>query len=196
MSVRRLASYFGGWKVSAITTTEIRKDAPQRQSQGAANASINWELAVLKRMFNLAHRAEIIPTKPYVPLLRENHARAGFFEAEAFSAVHRRLPGYLKPVAVFGYVPGWRKQESLGLEWRQVDLQAGTVRLDPGTTKNRKGRIIPWVFHRQGEHRRDFKEAWRTACKRAGQPGMLFRDLRRTAVRNVVRAAIPEQVAM
>lgn len=112
----------------------------------------------------------------------------------------------------------------LPLRWRHVDFTAGTVRLDPGTTKNGEGRvfpmtaelralletqrthtdavqrecgrIIPWVFHR---HRRQilvFEKTWKTACTAAGCPGRIRHDFRRTAVRNLVRAGIPERVAI
>jgi integrase len=49
----------------------------------------------------------------------------------------------MRPVVTFAYVTGWRiNSEVLTIQWRQVDLRVGEVRLDPGTTKNREGRLF------------------------------------------------------
>ncbi|MDQ3420569.1 MAG: tyrosine-type recombinase/integrase, partial [Acidobacteriota bacterium] len=128
--------------------------------------------------------------------------------------------------------------EVLPLQWRQIDLKAGEVRLDPGTTKNREGRvfyfsaelrellegqrkladrlqrekgmIVPHVFFHLVEMKdgtlgkksgapiaaSGFYHAWCRARIAAGCPADIPHDLRRTAIRNMVRAGVSERVAM
>src|SRR2546426_7988376 len=59
-----------------------------------------------------------------------------------------------------------------------------------------QGRIIPWVFRRSGRPIKSMAKAWRAACRKAGAPGRLLHDQRRTAVRNLERAGVPRAVAM
>jgi len=137
-----LIAYFGDCKAHNVATDAVKKYVAQRLTGGAANATVNRELAALKRMFNLGLQAEKIYRKPYIPMLKENNARQGFFEYGEFVAFRAALPEYFKPVVTFAYYTGWRKQEILSLRWNQVDLNARAVRLNAGTTKNDKGRLV------------------------------------------------------
>jgi integrase len=226
VNVRRLQEFFGGWRAVNVTATAVGTYIEKRLKAGFAHGSINRELSTLRRAFRLAVRAKLLSADhvPAIDLLREAAPRAGFFEPDQFEAVLRHLRPEVVPIAKFANETGWRLREIITLEWRQVDLSAGSVRLDAGATKTREGRqvymsptllevlraqdrttrdlerekglIVPWVFHRRGRRILRFLASWQTACRRAGVPGMLFHDLRRTAVRNMVRAGVPERVAM
>ncbi|MEP7353027.1 MAG: tyrosine-type recombinase/integrase [Acidobacteriota bacterium] len=107
------------------------------------------------------------------------------------------------------------------MQWRQVDFSAGQIRLRGTDTKNEESRTLPiygdmrewlvaakqtsdekfpncpWVFYsEEGERLYWFYKAWESACSRAGLTGLLFHDLRRSAVRNMERAGLPRKVAM
>lgn len=87
------------------------------------------------------------------------------------------------------------------------DLRALLLALH-GEHQRRKqhGQIVPWVFVRLvAKGRRGPKspkriltltKAWNAACRAAGCPGRIPHDLRRTAVRNMIRRGVPERVAM
>jgi integrase len=226
-SADRIKAFFGNAKAHTVKGDSVKKFIAQRQAEGAANATINRELSLLKRCFNLGIETEKIVRKPYVAMLEENNVRTGFFERADFIALRNALPDYLKPVVTFAYYTGWRRGEILKLTWAQVDLAGQTVRLNAGTTKNKAGRVIvlegelletikaqwekrkvaaipghsptllcPYVFHRNGKRISDPRKAWAEACKETGLGHKLLHDFRRTAVRDMVRAGVPEKVAM
>jgi len=223
---------FGDHVASRVNSNDIRAYVAARQKAGAANGTINRELAILRRAFNLARVA--VPPRiqrvPHFPMLREAAPRKGFLEDAQYRALLAELPEYLKPVLAFAFWTGCRKGEILGLEWRQLDLVRGTARLDPGSTKNDDSRLIPlaaelremlimqkakrdqffpgcrWVFFgTTGQPVREMRKAWACACQRAGlwlgdektgHPTVIFHDTRRSGVRNLVRAGVPEKVCM
>jgi integrase len=123
---------------------EIRPDfLKAHRLEVAKPATINRELAALRRAFRLAVRGGELVAMPYVGLLRENNVRTGFFERAEFEAILKCLPAELHPPLKFAYVTGWRfKSEVLPLTVDRVDLQAGVVRLDLGTTKSGEGRAF------------------------------------------------------
>ena len=216
-SLSHLRPYFGLERALDITTDRVRAYIAQRQKEGAKNSSVNRELSALKRMFSLALQTVKLSSKPYIPTLEENNARQGFLDHGSLLALRDALPDYLKDPVTFLYLSGWRVSEMKTLEWRDVDLAGKVVRLRPEISKNKDGRVLPLsgqlleviekarrerrpeclrVFHRDGQPIKDFEKAWKTACKASGLEGLIVHDLRRTAIRNMVRAGIPERVAM
>ena len=221
-----LEPFFGGRWMASITSADARAYSAARQAEGAANATINRELAILKRACRLATQAAKLLHAPHVPMLRESNVRQGFFQRDQFEAVRGALPPELRGVVTFAYLAGWRTpSEILPLKWAQINRKTRTIRLEPGTTKNAEGRTLPYdllpelvdvverqwdthkrlrlrgvlcpfVFHRNGKRIKSFRGTWATACKAAGVPGMVAHDFRRTAVRNLVRAGVPEKTAM
>jgi integrase len=144
---RHLTPFLAGRRMNSITTADVRAYSKQRIDAGAKPATVNRELSALRRMFVLAVKAGKVMVRPHIPMLAENNVRTGFFERETFEAVRAALPEDVRPIATFAYLTGWRLSEILSLQWRQIDLQVGTVRLDPGTTKNRDGRLFPYRHH-------------------------------------------------
>ncbi len=225
-NVERLGAALGHLKLASLTGAHIMAYIDARKAEGFANASVNRELATLRRALILAVDAELVARIPRIRLLKEAPPRSGFFEATQYTDLLKHLPEHLRPLITTAFRTGWRiRSELLPLQWHQVDLQARTLRLAAGTTKSGDGRVfvmppalhetlvaqrakiealqqktaqvIPWVFVRpNGRPIKSFRRAWITACKAAGIPGRIPHDLRRTAVRNLERAGVPRSVAM
>jgi len=219
LSLRHLKGFFGGMKACTIDTSLIRKYIKERQSEDAKNATINRELAALRRMFKLAEKDDKISKIPHIPMLEENNVRCGFLEPGQYKRLLKELPDYLKPVLIMAYWTGCRKSEILELKWSQVDFINRQITLEARSTKNNEPRTIPmsevlykavlslrsisptkgdskeFVFTNKGKRIRYIYDAWKSATKRAGLSGLLLHDCRRSAVRNFVRAGVSDKVA-
>lgn len=188
--------------------------------KGLAGASVNQTLSIFRTALKLAARNGKIPLAPEFPRrLPEAPPRQGFLEHRDFVAIREELPPWAQDVFSYAYFSGWRRMEILTLRWSEVDLDGGVIRLDPRRSKTKHGRLLPlrgeigrivqsrvskrvlgldFVFHRDGVKISPttwFK--WFSRAREiAGRPKTLLHDTRRTAVRNLVRAGVPDRVAM
>jgi integrase len=215
-----LKPFLGSLPAAQLDSRLLERYVDKRQEEHATNATINRELACLKRMYRLAYQASPprVPNVPHFPHLKENNIREGFVTPEQFTQLVANCPDlWLRAMLETAYNYGWRVSELLNLRVGQVDLVARTIRLDPGTTKNREGREVTiesgtllhllrhcregkrpedHVFTRGIKPIRDFRKSWQNLCAGAGLPALLLHDLRRTAARNLRAAGVPEEVIM
>jgi integrase len=217
---KHLKPFFGELRAIGVNSALVAKYVDHRQEEGAANATINRELAALKRLFRLGWRANKVSNVPWFEMLREDNRRTGFLESkqhDALATATAKVGLWLRAMFETAYTFGWRKSELLTLKVSQVNLSAGTIRLEPGTTKNREGReatmTLPLktlltqcchdkkpddaVFTREdGSRVCDFRKTWTKVCEEAKVPALLFHDLRRSAARNLRNNGVAEGLIM
>ena len=204
--------------ISELLRGDLVQKIPAR-----APATVNRSTQLLAQAYKLAIRRGRLVTAPSIRHLSEaGNARQGFFTETEFRTLLEHLPDYLKDFALFAYLTGWRKGETASLRWEDVD--GDVIRLRSENSKNRQCRTVPlvgelaelmerrkaarrveqknrpvvlsdFVFHGNGNRIGSIRKAWATACKFANVPGRLFHDLRRCAVRNMIRAGVPTDVA-
>jgi integrase len=189
----------------------------RHRTNHVSNATINRECQLIGQGFKLGVQKRLVPRPLMIRKLPEGNIRQGFFEPLEVEELVAYLPDYLKDVVRFAYYTGWRKSEITTLTWDDVHLRAGLIILHPSHSKNGQAKTLTLtqeltalvqrrlqecsdhsklVFHRHGEFIRDFRKAWYRATEQAGLKGRLFHDLRRSSVRDMIRAGVHERIAM
>jgi integrase len=190
---KHVLPFFGAMSASELGTDDFNRYIDLRRKAGAKNATINREMAALKRIFRLARHGN--PPKlrelPVFPArLKESAPRQGFVEDQRYAVLmqHAEEP-WLRALVATAYAFAFRKSELLlEMKVKQVDLETRSLTLYAGTTKNDEGRIIKMteeicelmrvcvkgknpddhVFTRpNGEPVRDFRGAWWALCEKA-----------------------------
>jgi integrase len=216
---KNVRPHFGSIKAARLTTGMMDAYRQQRKEAGASHTTVNRELALVRMAFHVGRKRT--PPKvylvPYFPMVIETNVRKGFLTDAQYAGLRDELPRELRALFVTAYLTGIRKGELLAIQWHQVDFEASIITLEKGETKNKDARSVPilsgdmsdllhaartahpsaqYVFNREGERIKDFRRAWADACNRAGVGDLQFHDLRRTAVRNMRRAGVPQVIRM
>lgn len=156
---------FAGNRAIDLTASRISDYMLDRMDDGAARATVYYELSILKRMLRIAWRRGDLHTVPLFPERGElDNAREGFFTDADVALLQVELPEYLRGLAMFAYLTSWRKQEMLGLEWDHVDFEEGVVWLGSRRTKGKESRTFPFkdfpALQTLLESQRDYAELW------------------------------------
>ena len=137
-----LTRFFTGRRASAISGDTLTAYIQDRQGAGLSNGSINRELSVLGTAYKLGLEHGKVMRRPVIHLLKEARPRQGFFEEYQFLSIRKHLPEDLQVAVTIMWLFGWRRAEVMSLQLSQIDLEASTLRLEPGTTKNHEGRVV------------------------------------------------------
>lgn len=211
-----------GAPVSRITTDSARTFATKRLEQGVSNSTVNNSLKLLRRMLRIAHEDGKIHVVPKIRFYKPNNARKGFLPREKFDELLGHLPIHFRPLITFLYFCGVRLGEALQIEWSQVDLDRAVIRIEDEQAKTGEARTVPLPddliqMLRQVEDKTgtvfdgtNLRKAWNKACDTCGlgtldpvdkqknrrYTGLIVHDLRRSAIRNLMKAGVNERVAM
>jgi integrase len=196
-----------------------RAEGNSRHGRPRSVASVNREITVLKRMFNLAVREELTDKNPCwkVKSLAENNARDRILSREDLQRLISNLPNHAAQIIHFAYLTGMRAGEIFNLTWDKVDLKGRAIRLEASDTKTSEPRVIYLndevlgilieagrvrglghnsVFTYKGRPIKGIRTAFLKACRRTGIEDFRFHDLRHTFNTNMRKAGVDQSVIM
>lgn len=218
-----LRKFFGSMKASGVTTDTIDRykrwrlaERPKPQA-----ATINKAMAYIRRAMNLGtakHRTPaLVSVVPSFRMLPLPQARQGLVTPELYRMLYEKLPEHGKRALVLSYHYGLRLSAALRIEKQWIHLEEGYIEIPVDGPAN-KGvpRVLPiygdvgpmvetalrvesrclFLIERHGKRVLSFYKEWKKAAKAAGVEEVIFHDLRRTAVTNMVDAGFTREEAM
>jgi integrase len=224
--LEHIDKFFAHMKVSAIDDGAVMRFRKARLAEGASGSTVNRNLSLLRGMMNLARKKKkYYGDLPDFEMTDERaNVRKGFLEHADFEKLLAQLPAHLHTLLIFLYTVAVRLGEAQAVAWPQIDLKNRVVSL--WDTKNGEWRTVPLctdlvtrlskvpTSQRNGAvfYQGAFRKSWITACikcklghwehpdpknaKRKQYVGLLVHDLRRSAIRNMTLAGVPQNIAM
>ena len=139
---KHLDVHFAGMRAIDITTAAVDRYKAGRLKEGAKPATINRELALLRRGFNVSK----LSLKPDITMFSEaGNERRDFLDWGDFCAVREHLPAWMADFCTVAFLTSWRQGQLAALEWRDVDMGARTMTARQETTKGGVPHTVPLV---------------------------------------------------
>jgi integrase len=213
-SLKLLLPYFGDRLLKDITPGVVEAYRQKRLTSPSGRspknltkpATVNPKIACLKTIFNKAIKDDKAERNPCqgVKMLKENNERDRVLSTKEYARLLAHCPAHLKPIVKLAYYTAMRQGEILNLNWGQVDLKEGFIRLRPEDCKTKEGREAPLnselvdmlkgmrpglplpqvrVFTYAGRSIGSIKKAFESAVRNAGIEDFTFHDLS-TAINN------------
>ncbi|MBM2838743.1 MAG: putative phage integrase, partial [Deltaproteobacteria bacterium] len=143
--LNQLTAFFGSYSLSDITPAVIDDFKQMRKARGVKPATINRQLNVFRRMFNLAKKRWLW-IKDVPPIEMEPKADIKRIRYLSFEEYHKLLDGcedWIREIVIVAAWTGLRQGNVLNLRKDRVDLKARVIMLDSSETKNQENLIIP-----------------------------------------------------
>ena len=140
-----LRQFLTGRRANAFIGDVLTTYVQHQQTGGLSNGTIDRELSLLGAAYKLRLEHGKLVRRPVIHLLKEARPRQGFFEESQSLAVRKHLADDLQVAVTLMWQYGWRRSEVMALQQNQIDLEAGTLSLESGSTKNGERRIVYMV---------------------------------------------------
>lgn len=220
-----LNSKFEGWKTSAITKQRLKEYATERLEAGKAPATVLYELRMLRRAFRLAevpcptfpslevnnvrkdffepHEFQAVVDR--LPVYLQPVMKAGYLmgwrtQSELLPLQWKHVDFKLGVVILpIGSTKNGEGRTYPFGEFPELKAIFEARRKETERLQRERGIVIPWVFFRAEKEAvkpiRSYKTAWDRARTKAGLPHKWVHDFRRSGVRSLRQAGVPESVA-
>lgn len=205
--------FFGDCELQNITPLMIEKYRAERLKTGVSKSTVNREITIMKKMFNLAIDWNLANTNPVakVKLFSEKDTqKERILSKEEEAALLAKCPDYLRPIVIVALNTGMRRGEILNLRWKQIDFERRQIKIVQ--TKSGKHRVIPvndvlfqelmkikkanqigeYVFSnpKTGLPYIEVKKSFKNACRKAGIEDLRFHDLRHTFATRLIASGV------
>jgi integrase len=206
-------SYLGDYILVKVTPRVIHDYKVKRRNEGIKPATVNRELATMKKAFNLAIKEwEWLRDNPVsrVSMEEENNKRDRWLTIEEEERLLEVCPAWLRELVVFALNTGMRLGEIISLEWKGVDLSRKTITIFK--SKNKDPRTIPinetvfkmlknkgkvksiktnFVFYTDAHTmliKTTVDHAFQKALKKVGVENFRFHDIRHTFATRLIQS--------
>lgn len=209
----QLKPFFGSMKLNEVTPLLIEKYRAERLKTGVSKSTVNRELAIMKKMFNLSIDWKLAtenPVKKVKFFSEKDNLKERILTKEEEGRLLVASAEHLKPILIAGLNTGMRLGEILSLKWGQIDFEKELVRVEK--TKSGKIRYVninsvlsktlenlkaengegEFLFTnpKTGQPLKDVKTAFKSACRRANIKNLRFHDLRHTFASRLVESGV------
>ncbi len=209
---KNLLAFFTGRNIYSLSLWEVEKYKSERKKQGRQPETINKELGVIRRMFNLALQGVLsvkVGKNPVqgIKLLKVPKTKPRTYKPWEFQELYKAASAHFRPILLCAYMTGMRRSEIVKLRWKDVDFEDGSIYV--AETKNDEPRTIPMseaLFSTLQDMKKKsvsefvfitpdgqpysslsaWKRAWSTALKRSSIEKGRFHDFRHTFISNLI----------